>query len=334
MIRRAAEQAGFVGASPTLHGDGPEAASLDPAPPRAPGRQPAASGRVRHLNAMLAAASVVLTAACQSNASAPRDPGRSSEMRREDASRGSARLYARPRERAGRRSRTGLRRLRLAAGRDSYLFVPEGYDPRRPAPFVMMLHGAGRRSRNALGLFLSRAPRAGAILFAPQSEGVTWDLTLGGYGRDVDHIDRALRYIFERYSIDPDRVAVEGFSDGASYALSLGLTNGDLFRRIVALSPGFVAPGPAHGRPLIFIAHGRRDGVLPLDSTSGEIVPRLRAAGYDVTYKEHSDGHSPRPRLQEAFEWLMHDASVRATLENRLSRRWQAWPSAATAGSW
>ncbi len=32
----------------------------------------------------------------------------------------------------------------------------------------------------------------------------------------------------------------QGFSDGASYALSLGVPNGDLFTHIVAFSPGFM----------------------------------------------------------------------------------------------
>jgi phospholipase/carboxylesterase len=215
-----------------------------------------------------------------------------------------ARLQARPRGRVRSPAPTGLRLLDLEARRDSYLYVPESYDRRKPAPFVLMLHGAGRTSRRALSLFRPRAPRMGAILFAPQSAGVTWDVTLGAYGEDVDYIERALRFIFARYAIDSARVAIGGFSDGASYALSLGITNGDLFRSIVAISPGFMAPGPPSGRPRIFVAHGRRDDVLPLESTSARIVPRLRAAGYDVTYMVHGDGHSPMPRLNDAFDWL------------------------------
>lgn len=41
-------------------------------------------------------------------------------------------------------------------------------------------------------------------------------------------------------AIDPAHVAIGGFSDGASCALSLGLVNGDLFTHVMAFSPGLV----------------------------------------------------------------------------------------------
>jgi phospholipase/carboxylesterase len=76
-----------------------------------------------------------------------------------------------------------------------------------------------------------------------------------------------------------------------------------LFRKIIALSPGFVAPGPPHGRPKIFIAHGKDDQVLPFDSTSNAIVPVLRDHGYEVTFRLHPEGHVPGPRLDDAADW-------------------------------
>jgi predicted esterase len=64
----------------------------------------------------------------------------------------------------------------------------------------------------------------------------------GSYGPDVDFINRSLQYVFDRYTVDPARLGIAGFSDGASYALSLGLPNGDLFSHIIAFSPGFMRP--------------------------------------------------------------------------------------------
>jgi len=54
----------------------------------------------------------------------------------------------------------------------------------------------------------------------------TWDVILGQYGPDIAFIDSALAQTFSRYAFDPNHIAV-GFSDGASYALSVGITNGD-----------------------------------------------------------------------------------------------------------
>jgi predicted esterase len=99
-------------------------------------------------------------------------------------------------------------------------------------------------------------------------------------------------------------VAVGGFSDGASYALSLGLANGYLFTHIIAFSPGFMAPSRLQGRPLIFISHGNHDQVLPVESTR-KIVEELRHAGYDVTYHEFNGPHTVPPAIiLEAFEWF------------------------------
>ncbi len=59
-------------------------------------------------------------------------------------------------------------------------------------------------------------------------------------------------------------MALAGFSDGASYALGLGLANGGLLPRIVALLAGFLPPGPRHGKPPVFVSHGVADDVLPI----------------------------------------------------------------------
>jgi poly(3-hydroxybutyrate) depolymerase len=48
-------------------------------------------------------------------------------------------------------------------------------------------------------------------------------------------------------TVDPQRICVSGFSDGASYALSLGLANGDLFTHVAAFSPGFMRPPCTQG---------------------------------------------------------------------------------------
>jgi phospholipase/carboxylesterase len=54
---------------------------------------------------------------------------------------------------------------------------------------------------------------------------------VGGYGPDVEFIDRALGWVFDRLTLDTRRLAIMGISDGASCAFSLGITNGDPFMR-------------------------------------------------------------------------------------------------------
>jgi phospholipase/carboxylesterase len=105
--------------------------------------------------------------------------------------------------------------------------------------------------------------------------------------------------------VDPARLAIGGFSDGASYALSLGLANGDLFPRVVAGSPGFVVSATPHGRPRFFISHGTSDQILPIDQCSRRIVPRLKSMGYDVTFREFVGRHELPPAIaNEALRWM------------------------------
>ena len=222
---------------------------------------------------------------------------------RRAASRGE--LSARP-SRVKEASPTGLHALGLEGGRDGLLYVPEGYRPDRPAPLALMLHGAGGEARHGLSLLRGYADRAGLIIVAPDSRRGTWDVIAGGYGPDVAYIERALGETFARYSVDPKRVAVGGFSDGASYALSLGLANGELFTHVIAFSPGFVAPARRQGRPRLFISHGTRDQVLPVQACSRRIVPQAERAGYDVLYREFEGPHTVPPEVvREAADWFL-----------------------------
>src|ERR671916_396831 len=200
----------------------------------------------------------------------------------------------------------GLQPLMLGAARDSYLYVPATYRVECPVPLVLLLHGAGGHAHQGLDLLQGLADATGLLLLAPASRGSTWDLLVSRrYGPDLALIDRALEQTFSRYAVAPERVAIGGFSDGASYALSLGITNGDLFTHVIAFSPGFMAPAGQTGSPRIFVSHGTRDRVLPIDRCSRRIVPQLERAGYEVRYREFEGGHVVPPEIgREAANWF------------------------------
>ena len=141
--------------------------------------------------------------------------------------------------------------------------------------------------------YLGSAPEEARVaVLAPNSLDTTWDaISSRSFGEDVYYLNRMLDRVFETTSIDPARVSVGGFSDGASYALSLGLINGDFFKSIVAFSPGFVIDGDAHGKPRIFISHGSHDHILPIDRCGRRIARELKGEGYDVTFREFDGDH-------------------------------------------
>lgn len=222
------------------------------------------------------------------------------------ASAAAGRLTSRPQQRQTWPSASpGVTTIAVSKGRETLLYVPGGYSAAYPAPLAVTLHGAGGDAQYGLALLQPLAEAAGLLLLAPSSSGSTWDVIRGGYGPDVATIDAALAQVFAAYHVDPARIALGGFSDGASYALSLGLMNGALFTHILAFSPGFLAPLRREGTPRVFISHGTQDEVLPIDRCSRRIVPQLEAAGYDLRYDEFDGPHTvPAQVARDALAWF------------------------------
>ena len=196
----------------------------------------------------------------------------------------------------------GLYELELAVGRDGVLYIPDADGPR---PLLVALHGATMHAKQMLRPLLAVADEFELVLLVPDSRGQSWDVLQGGYGPDVEFIDRALALAFDRCRIDAGAVAIGGVSDGASYALSLGVSNGDLFSSIVAFSPGFIAPLDVVGQPRVFVSHGIHDRILPIDTCGRPIAHGLHGTGYDVKYLEFDGGHEmPDAVIRAAFQWL------------------------------
>lgn len=199
----------------------------------------------------------------------------------------------------------GLVSLGLVRTGDTQLYVPSSYRADRPATLILGLHGATQDSEFTLRILRDAAESAGHLLLAPNSRDVSWDVVHGVFGDDERLLDAGLEWCFDRCNVDPSRVVIAGFSDGATVALSLGLINGDLFRRIVAFSPGFIVGDERHGQPSIFISHGARDQILPIDQTSHRIVPLLKRQGYAVDFHEFDGPHRVPPDMVKAMlAWL------------------------------
>jgi phospholipase/carboxylesterase len=202
---------------------------------------------------------------------------------------------------------TGTLTLRLDSEKESLLYVPKYYNPNTPAAFAVMLHGSGGIAAHGLSYLQEYADQQNLILLATASQDYTWDIIAGNsFDRDVIFLDHTLQFVFEQYAIDPERIAIGGFSDGASYALCMGLTNGDLFKYIIAFSPGFFYVIDNNGEPAVFISHGIHDRILPINSCSRRIVPQLKKRELQVLYHEFDGEHEmPANIKQEAVRWFL-----------------------------
>lgn len=193
-----------------------------------------------------------------------------------------------------------------------------------PHPLIVLLHGAGQSADELIPVFRSEADKRGLILLAPKSAGDTWDLIasaarfhgkapkngeLPEFGPDVARIDAALAAVFKQAAIDPKHIVLAGFSDGAGYALSLGLANPTLFHGVLAFAPGMmIAPGRVSLAQRLFIAHGRADRVIPIRVSRDGLAPALAAAGMTMQYRDFVGDHEVnRKALDEGLTFILRD---------------------------
>lgn len=194
--------------------------------------------------------------------------------------------------------------LGLDRERDAILYIPKSAN-NSPQPLLLFLHGA-TQSADDMAWYLDSAPdETGVAILAPNSRETTWDAITGSFGPDVEFLNQALKRVFETIPIDAARIAIGGFSDGATYAITLGMINGDLFKRVAAFSPGFVMDSAAQGKPSFFISHGTRDRILPIERCGRRVANDLKASGYEVTFREFDGGHEiPADVMREGLRWV------------------------------
>ena len=214
--------------------------------------------------------------------------------------------------------------LTLAGG--VYAYLPKGRTG-APAPVLVALHGAGGQAADVLTAFREAADADGIVLVIPQSAKGSWDMVqdlksrIGiemsvtpRYGKDLKALDTALVDLFGKVAVDPARVGIMGFSDGATYALSVGTANPQLFHRVIAFSPGPAFLGKSAPDQFVFISHGENDKVLPYSTARGH-VSKLRVKKVPVEFEKFHGGHEVPKAIKEKAMAFFRD------------------PAAATAGS-
>ena len=205
-----------------------------------------------------------------------------------------------------------------ALGEGAFLYRPDTGGGRKP--LLVLLHGAGQSARAFLDGLRGEAARCGCLLLSVQSEGATWD-TVGLvaragagrvtpdklYGNDVGRVERALAAVLNSPDADRRSVVLVGFSDGASYALSLGLANPWIFRGVVAIAPGFhLEPAAINPKQRLFVAHSPQDRILPFERTRDATVAQLERAGFAIQFRPFDGGHRfDRKVLAEGVDFVL-----------------------------
>lgn len=185
------------------------------------------------------------------------------------------------------------------------LYVPPTYDPARPTPLFVNLHGGISRlepipDSEAVeymedNFFRNLAERQGWLLFFPlgQAGAVWWDSV--GMG----NINNLVRTVKKDFNVDDDRVWMGGYSDGASGAFAYGMVNPTDYAAFLALS-GHIGVGSLDGGLYTYAPNLTNTPTYAVTSFEDELYPshRMRPtiqmaldAGGDVYYREQEGHH-------------------------------------------
>ncbi len=202
--------------------------------------------------------------------------------------------------------------------------VPDNHTPDINYPLVVMLHGFGANMQDLAGL--APAIESEGYVYACPNAPIPFELGAGqvGYGwipprgeataEDIRHAEGLLSdffdEIFAQCRISSGQALLMGFSQGGGMTYRCGLGRPEVFAGLGALSASLPDPDelrgrlPQHREQPIFIAHGRSDTMVSMESARNT-RKFLEEEGYSHDYHEYDMGHEiPLPVLQDLIPWM------------------------------
>ncbi len=204
------------------------------------------------------------------------------------------------------------------------LYIPEGYDPARPAPVILDLHSFMNNMNQYAALTPNRLRQSGdgngALVFTPLGRSTNPSAI-----PDIGILDvlEAWDDLTAHYAVDPDRTAVTGMAEGGLQAYRLGLLMPDRFARAAVhlgpiKDPIYLGPGlPAIARPGLEVLGdtsllAENEFNLPYElnySSTAPLVPLVGARALESIYQQAGNPYRfyDNPTLIEPFDVFYHD---------------------------
>ncbi len=220
------------------------------------------------------------------------------------------------------------RTLMMGEQKRTYLVhVPKGYDPKKPAPIVLALHGAAMNGPMMVWFsgLNKKSDEAGFIVVYPSGTGtgpfLTWNA--GGFkgkwaegkADDVAFIGKLLDDLGTVVKVDEKRVYACGMSNGGMMCYRLAA---ELSDRIAAIAPvaGTIAideSKPKRPVPVIHF-HGTKDTFVPFEMAKGKTPAfmKLKGVGESVQTWVKLNGCDEKPK---------NDVLTKAGDEMKVTRR-------------
>ncbi|MCA1613914.1 MAG: alpha/beta fold hydrolase [Acidobacteria bacterium] len=192
-------------------------------------------------------------------------------------------------------------------------------------PLLLLLHGIGSNEADLYGLapyldgrFFIVSARAPVVLGPGAYGWFNIEFTPAGLVADAAQAHRSLRLaagfvdeLTDAYRLDPRRVYLLGFSQGAMMALGMAMARPSKISGVVAMSGRLPArefqpadaPDALAGLPVL-VTHGLYDQMLPV-SNGRAIRDRLAELGAALTYREYPMAHEVSAEsLRDVARWL------------------------------
>jgi phospholipase/carboxylesterase len=201
-----------------------------------------------------------------------------------------------------------------------HLVRPAPENEPEPRPALLLLHGRGADEVDLFGLADALDPRLVVISArAPfrLGPGYHWyelvdigrpepETFAAGFGLLRDFVE----HVIERYAIDPARLYLLGFSQGAMMTGAYILAQPSRVAGAIVLS-GYLPLNAGlsnnaaglRGKPF-FVAHGTQDPVIPI-AFGRQTRDYLEQAGAELTYREYPMAHFvSEVELEDLADWL------------------------------
>jgi polyhydroxybutyrate depolymerase len=172
-------------------------------------------------------------------------------------------------------------------GRKYLLYVPKSYDPSKPTPLVISMHGFVQwpDHQQQISHWNKLADENGFIVVYPM--GTSFPLRWGAItpsgdstqaGRDVTFISDLIDKLSAEYKIDPRRIYANGLSNGGGMSFLLACKLADRIAAIGGVAGAYSTPwsdcNPSRPVPVI-IFHGDADPIVPYQG--GTVSPQKYA---------------------------------------------------------
>jgi polyhydroxybutyrate depolymerase len=167
--------------------------------------------------------------------------------------------------------------------------IPKSYDPAKPSPLVISMHGAGlwpavqrdmtqwNAVADAHGIIVAYPLGLGLVPVWQMRGGEPWQMSSEpGLPRDARFISDLIDRLAATYNIDSTRIYADGLSNGAGMAFVLSCTLADRIAAVGMVSSALLLPfdSCANDLPVPMIAfHGTHDPVAPYDGGTSWVAP-------------------------------------------------------------